>query len=84
VENGRVRSDQGEALTDVRVPVAGIDGRSAGVNAGELPVVPYEDRVDDGVRHDEGNPMASASCSNACWNGAEGRLEMLLVAVIFG
>jgi hypothetical protein len=55
-----------------------------GVNAGELLVVPYEDRVDDRVRRNEGNPMSSAACSNACWNGAEGQLEMLLVAVIFG
>jgi hypothetical protein len=55
-----------------------------GVNTSELPMVPYEDRVDDRVRRDEGNLMASAACSNACRNGTEGRLEMLLVAVIFG
>jgi hypothetical protein len=58
VENGRVRSDLGEILTDVRVPVAGIDGRGAGVNAGELPVVPCEYRADEGVPNDEMNPMA--------------------------
>jgi hypothetical protein len=58
VENGWVRSDLGEILTDVRVSVAGIDGRGAGVNAGELPVVPCEDRADDGDSNDESKPMA--------------------------
>jgi hypothetical protein len=57
VENGRVRSYLGEILTNVRVPVIGIDGRSAGVNTGELPVVPCEDRADDGVPNDESKPM---------------------------
>jgi hypothetical protein len=58
VGNGWVRSDLGEILTDIRVPIAGINGRGAGVNAGELPVVPCEDRADDGVPNDESKPMA--------------------------
>jgi hypothetical protein len=51
---------------------------------GGPPVLCSDGQVDDGVRRDEGNPMASTACSNASWNGAEGRLEMLLMAVIFG
>jgi hypothetical protein len=54
----RFRSDRGKVLTDVRVSVAGFDGHGAGVNTGELPVVPYEDRADDGVPNEEAKPMA--------------------------
>jgi hypothetical protein len=47
-------------------------------------VLSSDGQVDDGVRRDEGNPLASAACSNSCWNGDEVRLEKLRVAVIFG
>jgi hypothetical protein len=54
------------------------------INVGGLPVFSSDGQVDDGVRRDEGNPMASAACSNSCWNGDEVRTEKLLAAVIFG
>jgi hypothetical protein len=54
------------------------------VNVSGPPVLSSDDPVDDEVWHDEGNPMASAACSNSCWNGDEARLEKIPVAVIFG
>jgi hypothetical protein len=47
------------------------------VNDSGAPVTSCNGEMVDEERRDEGKPMASAACSNACWNGEGRRPECL-------